>query len=132
MGSRPEEDLPGTVDEEEFEDDVELEEIDEPAEDDLVASIEGDLAPEYDEEAEDDEEGPTEVIPPEVALEDPDEASLDDVADAVGIDVEDEDDEDAANEEVLREGEFICASCHLVKGPTQLADGKRGLCVDCV
>jgi hypothetical protein len=35
-------------------------------------------------------------------------------------------------EEGLREGEFICASCYLAKGPTQLANAKRSLCVDCV
>jgi hypothetical protein len=132
MGSRSEDDLPGTVDAEELEDDeVDLEDIDEPPEDDLVASIERDLAPEYEDEDEDDD--PTPVIPPEVALEDPDDAGLDDDEEAVGpIVVDDENAEDDGNEEVLREGEFICASCHLVKGPTQLAAARRGLCVDCV
>lgn len=28
--------------------------------------------------------------------------------------------------------EFVCASCHLVKKRSQLADEKRGLCRDCV
>lgn len=43
-------------------------------------------------------------------------------------------DEDEELEDVdgLREGEFICVSCYLVKGPTQLADATRMICVDCV
>ncbi len=43
-------------------------------------------------------------------------------------------DEDEELEDVdgLREGEFICASCYLVKGPTQLAEATRMICVDCV
>lgn len=28
--------------------------------------------------------------------------------------------------------EFVCASCHLVKARSQLADERRGLCRDCV
>ena len=31
-----------------------------------------------------------------------------------------------------RPGEFVCQSCFLVKHPSQLADGKRQLCADCV
>ena len=31
-----------------------------------------------------------------------------------------------------RPGEFVCQSCFLVKHPSQLADGKRMLCRDCV
>lgn len=29
------------------------------------------------------------------------------------------------------EGEFLCQSCFLIKRPTQLADAKNMLCVDC-
>ncbi|MGH8999532.1 MAG: DUF4193 family protein, partial [Acidimicrobiia bacterium] len=31
-----------------------------------------------------------------------------------------------------RPGEFVCRSCFLVKHPSQLADGERILCADCV
>lgn len=34
--------------------------------------------------------------------------------------------------EGLREDEFICRSCYLAKGPSQLADARRMICVDCV
>ncbi|MFN2555923.1 MAG: hypothetical protein ABR592_03490 [Nitriliruptorales bacterium] len=43
-----------------------------------------------------------------------------------------EEDEELDDVDGLREGEFICASCFLVKGPTQLADATRMICVDCV
>ncbi|MGH3443190.1 MAG: hypothetical protein ACRDUY_14345, partial [Nitriliruptorales bacterium] len=44
-----------------------------------------------------------------------------------------DDDEDPGDDiDGLREGEFICRSCFLAKGPTQLADAKKMLCVDCV
>lgn len=32
----------------------------------------------------------------------------------------------------VKEGEFICRSCYLVKGPAQLADVQAQLCRDCV
>lgn len=32
----------------------------------------------------------------------------------------------------LKNNEFICRSCHLVKRQSQLADAKRRLCRDCV
>lgn len=43
-----------------------------------------------------------------------------------------EEDEELEDVDGLREGEFICTSCYLVKGPTQLADAHRLICVDCV
>ncbi|MDQ4130168.1 MAG: hypothetical protein M3133_04135 [Actinomycetota bacterium] len=43
-----------------------------------------------------------------------------------------EEDEELEDVDGLREGEFICVSCFLVKGPTQLADATRMICVDCV
>lgn len=43
-----------------------------------------------------------------------------------------EEDEELEDVDALREGEFICTSCYLVKGPTQLADSARLVCVDCV
>ncbi|MDP8960313.1 MAG: hypothetical protein M3N32_01605, partial [Actinomycetota bacterium] len=43
-----------------------------------------------------------------------------------------EEDEELEDVDGLREGEFICTSCYLVKGPTQLADTARLVCVDCV
>lgn len=42
--------------------------------------------------------------------------------------VEGDEDEDLD----LREGEFVCRSCYLVKRPSQLADPGEQLCVDCV
>lgn len=46
--------------------------------------------------------------------------------------VVEEEDEDLEDVDGLREGEFICSSCYLVKGPTQLADATGLVCVDCV
>lgn len=43
-----------------------------------------------------------------------------------------EEDEELEDVDGLREDEFICTSCYLVKGPTQLADATRLVCVDCV
>ncbi len=43
-----------------------------------------------------------------------------------------EDDDEDLEADSLREGEFICAACFLAKGPTQLADARRLVCVDCV
>lgn len=44
------------------------------------------------------------------------------------LDVVAADDDDL---EGLRDGEFVCSSCHLARRDTQLADSKRLLCRDC-
>lgn len=53
-----------------------------------------------------------------------------------GLDVDDpvelaaEDDEDA--DDTIREGEFVCSSCHMAKRSSALADADEMLCRDCV
>lgn len=121
------------------EDELDLDDV-EPDEAEFEESLEELEAAELDEDFGDD--GPA-VLDPEPAgdpdevvtavdldAEDADAEDGDDVSDAPDVSV-DEDDEDDGDEG-LREGEFICASCYLAKGPTQLADAKRSLCVDCV
>lgn len=41
-------------------------------------------------------------------------------------------DDDGDGLDGLRDGEFVCRSCHLARLETQLADAKRLLCRDCV
>ena len=45
----------------------------------------------------------------------------------VAAEVEDEDTDDA-----IREGEFVCTSCHMAKRSSALADADEMLCRDCV
>lgn len=53
-----------------------------------------------------------------------------------GLDVDDpievaaEDDEDP--DDTIREGEFVCSSCHMAKRSSALADADEMLCRDCV
>lgn len=59
-----------------------------------------------------------------------------DLAAIEGLDVDDpvelaaEDDEDA--DDTIREGEFVCSSCHMAKRSSALADADAMLCRDCV
>ena len=76
----------------------------------------------------------------------PGEASLDEILKeklVVADEEDEEEDEDEAPDpeeraesatKVVpkRPDEFVCQSCFLVKHPSQLADGKRMLCRDCV
>lgn len=95
--------------------------------------------PEEPEELEDDEEEP-------LAETDDAEASLDEIVakvpDPVDLEEDDESVLDLTREERLESlsiraapkqpNEFVCASCHLVKHNSQLADRKKHLCRDCV
>ncbi len=44
---------------------------------------------------------------------------------------EDDEDDDTDGLDGIRDGEFVCRSCHLARRETQLADAKRLLCRDC-
>ena len=134
--------------------DLEDEEIgQELAEDDLAGD---ELAAEAPPVAADDDEDDDEVPAPAAKAEDEeddDEADPDDVeADldtilrdriAAGTDDDEEDEEEAKPEpeptgdaaervQPKRPEEFVCQSCFLVKHPSQLADAKNKLCLDCV
>jgi hypothetical protein len=87
-----------------------------------------------DEEDEDEEDDPDDV-----------EADLDTILkDRIAAADDEDEDEDEEVLEVVdasgdgtkilprRPGEFLCQSCFLVKAPSQLADAKANLCVDCV
>lgn len=125
-------------------DEEELDEL-EPDEEELEEELEDE---EFDEDFDEDAETDVFVAGEDVEEEDEViEVSLGAVEEtekaAPGDDEEDEedvlvrvvsdDDEDVGDDvDGLREGEFICRSCFLAKRPTQLADGKKMLCVDCV
>ena len=108
---------------------------------------------------EDDEDGPGPEVRPKArkgAADDDDDEEEEDDPDDVEADLdtilkdriaaadeeeEDEDDEvlevvdasgDGTKIQPRRPGEFLCQSCFLVKAPSQLADAKANLCVDCV
>lgn len=83
----------------------------------------------------DDDDGEEEVAAAAAPADDidlPVPAALDEDAEDVLAEVVEQEQEQGDVEDALREGEFICRSCFLVKGPTQLADSKRQLCRDCV
>jgi hypothetical protein len=61
----------------------------------------------------------------------PDAAFDDDDALAAAV-VGDEDDDEDDEIEGLRDGEFVCRSCHLAMRDTQLANAKNMICRDCV
>lgn len=138
----PAEELP--ADDELDEDLEDLEDLDD--EDFDPESAEDELEPGLDDELVDAEELSVEDAAIEMSLsaveeaEQPDdEEEADEIAIADVDDLDDEDalvrvveDDDIAVDEGLREGEFICSSCYLAKGPSQLADAERQICVDCV
>jgi hypothetical protein len=98
--------------------------LDDPAElgleDELEGELGGELATDGDPKEDDGEDDVADAAPdPEI-----------DVAQDVLVRVVDEDEDGAVDG--LREDEFICTSCFLAKGPTQLADADRLVCLDCV
>ncbi|TVR35315.1 MAG: hypothetical protein EA388_07405 [Nitriliruptor sp.] len=95
-------------------------------EDDLV---DGDLAadeelPDAEDDDADEETVATALVTPDAAFDDDDDGL---VAVVAGDDDEDDDEEI----EGLRDGEFVCRSCHLAMRDTQLADPKNMICRDC-
>ncbi len=122
-------------DEGEVFDDFDDEDLDDAADLDDASHLDDAIDEDLDDEDEDDELASTDTLdgglPGEVIEELEDEQiavaaarTLDEDLDAVG----DDDDE----LEGLRDGEFVCSSCHLARRETQLADPKRLLCRDCV
>ena len=86
---------------------------------------------------------PATAKPDEEEEEDDVEASLDVILkERLVVEEVDEDDEELAEPDERADGvervlpkqpdEFVCRSCFLVKHPSQLADGTRMLCRDCV
>lgn len=125
------EDAPDLEDDPDLDDDSD----EEPDLDAQFDDAEPDLEEELDQDAEslddlteaealgDDAEGEGEAaeLPPEAVFDD------DEIV-AVVAAVESEGDEDVDG---LREGEFVCRSCHMAKRETQLADKRALLCRDC-
>lgn len=92
-----------------------------------------------DSEASPDEEDPESTVPLDVSEDGDDEIGGEppvDLAAIEGLEVDDpvelaaEEDEDATD--TIREGEFVCSSCHMAKRPSALADADDMLCRDCV
>ncbi len=141
-------DLADDIDEDALADDDDLVVVD----DDLVDDDDLVVAEVVDEEEEEPTEEPREKITDDEEDEDDDlvdpddvEADLDTILkDRIAAAEEEEDDEETEPTDAedragetgkiapRRPGEFVCQSCFLVKAPSQLADGKRQLCVDCV
>ena len=150
------------VDEELLEEDTETEEPEDIDEADLAdLGVDDDLLEDIEAPAEDEtevsdevEEEPAAAPAPPSAAEDDDEEEEDDEEEDVeaSLDVilkeklvvaDEEAEEEAPEQEDRVEGtlnrvlpkqpdEFVCTSCFLVKHPSQLADGGRMLCRDCV
>lgn len=92
--------------------------------------VDGDLASDEElEDAADDDPDEQETVA--TALVTPDAAFDDDDDDLVAV-VGGDDDDDDEEIEGLRDGEFVCRSCHLAMRDTQLADAKNMICRDCV
>jgi len=132
---------------------IDPEELDELEDDEFTALVEDDELvgieePEEEEEAEhpvvrvvaaDDEDDDEDLVDPDDV-----EADLDTILKDRLVAADDEAEEDDEEVEVddrgdpvdriqpKRPGEFVCQSCFLLKPPTQLADAKRRLCLDCV
>lgn len=76
------------------------------------------------------DEGPLDV---DYDVYDDDEDLLDDDEPEDDEDEEEDDDDEARPSTVpAKQGEFVCQSCFLRKRPSQLADAKAQLCLDCV
>ncbi len=106
------------------------EEVDDADDDPADEHLEGDDDVAADEDLADDEDKDsapvaTSMVAPDAAFDDDDDALA---AAVVGDEDNDEDDEI----EGLRDGEFVCRSCHLAMRDTQLADAKNMICRDCV
>lgn len=93
--------------------------------------VDGDLASDEelsdtsDEDEGDEETVATALVTPDAAFDDDD----DQLVAVVGGDDDEDDDEEI---EGLRDGEFVCRSCHLAMRDTQLADARNMICRDCV
>lgn len=92
-----------------------------------------------DSEASPDEDDPESTVPLDVSEDGDDEIGGEPPVDLTaieGLEVDDpvelaaEEDEDATD--TIREGEFVCSSCHMAKRPSALADADEMLCRDCV
>ena len=90
-------------------------------------------------DAEDDEASAETPVPLDASEDGDDELDGQPVVDLTaidGLDVDDpmevaeEDDEDP--NDTIREGEFVCTSCHMAKRSSALADADEMLCRDCV
>lgn len=94
-------------------------------EDDLVGDPASDGEPAA---SNDDDDAAQETVA--TALVTPDAAFDDDDDQMVAVVGDDEDDDEEV--EGLRDGEFVCRSCHLAMRDTQLADPESMICRDCV
>lgn len=92
-----------------------------------------------DSDASPDEDDPESTVPLDVSEDGDDEIGGEppvDLAAIEGLEVDDpvelaaEEDEDATD--TIREGEFVCSSCHMAKRSSALADADAMLCRDCV
>lgn len=131
MSSQP--DGAGSRDPDDLEDALEDEELDEPDEDELAFDDLEDHPEDLDDgmgpddlggplDEEDDLEDDLEVA------DDPAPVRREEAVTALdGVDESVEEDD-----AVLREGEFVCRSCHMAKRETALADPDKLLCRDCV
>lgn len=103
------------------------------------AAVGGDDVFDDDEPDEDEEEAAESPLPLDVTEDGDDELDGQppvDLAAIEGLEVDDplvvaeEDDEDP--NDTIREGEFVCSSCHMAKRSSALADADEMLCRDCV
>lgn len=90
-----------------------------------------------DEAAEDDDEDEKPAVPLDASEDGDDELDTEpavDLAAIEGLDVDDpaELDEELDADDTIRDGEFVCASCHMAKRASALADADEMLCRDCV
>ena len=133
----------GTIDDELFDGDVATDDEDEIfGEDDdaLGDDALGDDALD-DDEADEDEDESDATVPLDASEDGDDEFDGQpavDLAVIEGLEVDDptelvEDEvEDQDTDDTIREGEFVCSSCHMAKRSSALADADEMLCRDCV
>lgn len=128
------EDEDGTIDDELFDGDVAADDDDEVfAEDEDALDDEG---------SDDDEDEAEATVPLDVSEDGDDEFDGQpavDLAVIEGLEVDDptelaeqEEVEDEDADDTIREGEFVCSSCHMAKRSSALADADEMLCRDCV
>lgn len=124
-----------------LEDDAEDELADELFEGDVAADDDGAIFDDDDDAdgAEDEEEEPA-TVPLDVSEDGDDELDGQpavDLAVIEGLEVDDPveltaDDVDEVDDDTIRDGEFVCSSCHMAKRASALADADELLCRDCV
>ena len=134
-GEIDEEDLEGLAEEDLIDDDEIVDDDDVVVDDDAEEVDEEDAAAAAAKKVEDDEDD-------ELEVEHDVEATLDEILKERLVVVEDEEEDDEPVERgeesdtgkvpPKRPDEFVCQSCFLVKHPSQLADPKRQYCRDCV